>query len=252
MVRSLVHPHSFKRFTSVALIAMDLRRVDVIAVAGTEEPKSKAVAADRRTGLVPSGDLSALLAVFNGGFQAQHGHYGMRVGDDLFLPAAVGSCTFALLRDGSAAIGTWESLAGRESTMASWRQTPGCLLEQGATNPALDSAGHKWGLSIERNLEIRRSAVGIDSTGSVLFFGVGEEVAPKDIAVAMKAAGAVSAAQLDINWSYTRFLIYGKAATGEAPRVVSTLLPKMKYGQHEYVSRAAMRDFYYVRRKQQP
>lgn len=251
VVLSVVHPHPVKRFTSVALAAFDLQRVTVNLVAGTAEPASQAVPPERRTGLIPASDLSKLLVVFNGGFQAKHGHYGMRIGDDLFLPAIDDACTFGLHGDGSVSIGTWTALRGREPTLVAWRQTPPCLIERGATNPSIEREGasRKWGISIEGKLEIRRSAVGVDASGRVLLFGIGEEVTPKDLAVAMQAAGAVDAAQLDINWSYTRFLIYGPPEASGAPKVVHTLLPKMKYGKQEYVSRGAPRDFFYVARK---
>ncbi len=248
----MVHPHPVKRFTSVALAAFDLRRVEVRLAAGTAEPESHVVPAGRRTGLVPASELSRLLAVFNGGFQARHGHYGMRIGEDLYLPPLPESCTFALTRDGSAIVDSWSAVAPHEPQLIAWRQTPPCLVQQGVMNPSLerDATARKWGVSIEGKLEIRRSAVGVDASGQVLLFGIGEEVTPKDLAVAMKAAGAVSSAQLDINWSYTRFLVYRQPEAAALPEVVFTLLPKMKHGRKEYVSDPAPRDFFYVLRKQ--
>lgn len=249
-VRSVVHPHPVKRFTAVELVAFDLRRVEVRLVAGTAEPESAAVAPGRRTGLVPASDLKRLIAVFNGGFQARHGHYGMRVGDDVFLPPIDDACTLGLRRDGRAIVGEWSSkVRSLEHDLIAWRQTPPCLVANGVTHPLLDASGaaRRWGISIEGKLEIRRSAVGVDASGTILYFGIGEEVTPKDLAEAMKAAGAVDAAELDINWSYTRFLVYGAPDGGEVPEVVFTLLPKMKYGRGEYVSRPATRDFFYVR-----
>jgi len=249
-VRSVVHPHPVQRFIAVELAAFDLRRVEVRLVAGTAEPESGAVAPGRRTGLVPASDLQRLIAVFNNGFQARHGHYGMRVGDDVFLPPIDDACTFGLRRDGRAIVGEWSSkVRAVEDDLIAWRQTPPCLVADGVTHPLLDAPGpvRRWGVSIEGKLEIRRSAVGVDASGTILYFGIGEEVTPKDLAVAMKAAGAVDAAELDINWSYTRFLVYGAVRDAEVPDVMLTLLPKMKYACGEYVSRPATRDFFYVR-----
>ena len=62
----------------------------------------------------------------------------------------------------------------------------------------------------------------------------------------MKAAGAVDVAELDINWSYTRFLLYDRSTP---PQVLSTLIEKVQYSKDSYILKAAPRDFFYVRRK---
>lgn len=81
--RTTVHPHPIRKDPMVVVLAVDLRRVDLVPMAGTEEPESKTVPPEKRPGLVPMADQSALIAVFNGGFLTKHGQFGMRVeGDD--------------------------------------------------------------------------------------------------------------------------------------------------------------------------
>ena len=106
-----------------------------------------------------------------------------------------------------------------------------------------------WGAAIGGKREIRRTALGLDATGQTLFFGIGEWIWARDLALVMKSAGAVDVAELDINWSYTRFLLYDRSTP---PKVVSTLIEKVEYSKDGYVSKPAPRDFFYLRRKARP
>ena len=110
----------------------------------------------------------------------------------------------------------------------------------------------KWGGQNNGQKDTRRSAVGLSANGKLLFYALGEWVFPKDLAVAMKTAGAVSAAELDINWSYTRFLLMGHPKPGDPLQVVSTLVPKIEHTKRGYVEKASTRDFFYVKRKKKP
>jgi len=254
MVRSTAHPHTIKRHVYVAVVAIDLTRVDLRLVAGTIEPESKTVPAERRTGLIPAADQADLIAVFNGGFMARHGKYGMMVDGDTFVPPRPDACTVALQRDGGLRIRTWTELAATAGTLAAYRQTPPCILSQGVLHPRLDPdpKPRLWSAAENGEVEIRRSALGLDASGRVLFFGLGEWVTVKALADAMKAAGAVDAAQLDVNWSYTRFLLFGRPTPQEPLQVVSTLIPKIKHTREGYVTNPSERDFFYLKRRPGP
>lgn len=248
LVNTTVHPHKIKKHVYVAIVAIDLSRVRLHLVAGTLEPKSDAVPPERRTGLVPAADQSDLIAVFNGGFMARHGNFGMKIGNDVFLPPREDVCSVALLSDGSIRIQTHKELRPVEASILSYRQTPPCIIEKGVPHPDLETERRPrpWGAAENGDAEVRRSALGLDATGQVLFYGVGEWVTVKLLADSMKAAGAENAAQLDINWSYTRFLFFGKPSEGEALSVASTLIPKMKHSLRGYVESASERDFFYL------
>ncbi len=223
MLRTTVHPHPFKKDVYAVVVAVDLRRVDLVLVAGTHEPESKTVPKHQRTGLVPAKRQDDLLAVFNGGFKARHGGYGMMVDGDVYVPAKEDACTIALLRDGSVRIRPFSELKASESDMRAYRQTPPCLVQDGETNPELSGwTARKWGMSIEGKDDIRRTALGVDASGNVLLFGLGEWIRAKELALAMKLAGAKDAAELDINWSYTRFLFFGRPKP-DAPLQVTPL-----------------------------
>lgn len=255
LFQSMVHPDSTKPHIDVALVAVDLRRVDLRLVAGTREPLSKTVPADRRPGLVPAADQARLLAVFNGGFMARHGGWGMMIGGEVFLPPREDGCTVALLDDGGVRIRTFSELGDAKAHMVAYRQTPPCLVERRAIYPALlgGAKPRRWGMSESGGIDIRRSAIGLADGGRTLLYGLGEWVTPRALAESMSAAGAVDAAELDVNWSFTRFILYGEPSTpGDPPEVKGTLVPKIKYAADEYVHKPAERDFFYLARKPAP
>lgn len=148
------------------------------------------------------------------------------------------------------AIGTWTELQSEADSLQAWRQSPPCLVEKGAVNPMVRGSdpARKWGMAIDGKMKIRRSAVGVDSSGWILFVAQGEDLTPEHMAEAMRAAGAVSSSQLDINWSYTRFFVYSHPEAGP-PRISATLVPKIKYAPGSYVTEPATRDFFYLARK---
>jgi hypothetical protein len=251
MVTTTVHPHKVKGFVFVAVVAIDLDATRVHLVAGTLEPASDAVPQARRPGLVPSDVSDRLLAVWNGGFMARHGKFGMKVGADTFVPPRDDACTVALYDDDSIRVATWPALSPTTPSMRAYRQTPPCLVEKGALHADLDSeyGAKKWGSAENGDRDIRRSALGVDATGRVLFYGMGEWVNAKMLAVAMKAAGAAAAAELDINWSYTRFVLFGRAAPDKPLEATTALVPKTKYTARGYVEKPAERDFFYLERR---
>jgi hypothetical protein len=247
VVRTVVHPHPESRFITVTIAAMDLERLAVHLVPGTEDLTWAKLPAESG-GLVPASDRDALVLVMNGGFQPKHGRWGLAAsGVVVTLPRKEG-CTIALYGTASVRLGPWPSLADSAGDMTSYRQTPPCLLDGGAVHPSLLKgldkawAGHTADLTTRR-----RSAIGIDATGRTLFYAIGEEASPRWIAEALRTAGATSAAELDINWYWTRFLAFG--TDGGALHVTSSLIPKMEHLRTEYVERASIRDFFYVTRK---
>ncbi len=247
-LKTTLHPHPIRKDVEVVVIAFDLQRSELVWVAGAKEPESKTAPADKRKGLVASADRERLLAAFNGGFMAKHGHFGAMLDGSEFLPPKPGACTIGIAKDGHVEVLPWEELAPKVSELSAYRQTPPCLVHRNEPHPAVGSEHVKWGLSAEGKFEIRRTALGVDASGRALLFGLGEWVQPKDMALAMKLAGAPTVAQLDINWSYTRFNFYGKDDQGRL-EVKGTLVPKLVHTKKSYVYDVAPRDFFYVRRK---
>ena len=243
IVRTVLHPHPDSRFVTVTIAAIDLGRVVMRLVPGTED-----MLWAKRTepaGLVPAEDRDRLIAVMNGGFQPKHGHWGLVAGPVAITPPRAEGCTLAAYRDGSVRLGPWPKLAGSRADMESIRQTPPCLMDAGALHPALLRGDDKrWAGHTADLATRRRSAVGLDANGRVLFYAMGEEASPRWLAEALRLAGAVTAAELDINWYWTRFLVFG-TPSGEPLQVTSTLIPKMEHLKRGYVERPSTRDFFY-------
>jgi hypothetical protein len=253
MFKTVIHPHPVSKWVTLTVAAIDLCHVSVQYVPGTADVKDTKTDPEQlpvTPGHVPEQDRDALLAVFNGGFKPHHGGWGMLVRSVQVVPPREDGCTVAITTDGAVRIGSWPNVAGALEDVRSYRQTPPCLLEQGALHPSLRAYNERpWGGRDPKRKTRRRSAIGIDASGRILFYGVGEEAGPRDIANGMKAAGAISAAQLDINWSWTRFLLFGRPRPDAELEVTSTLIPQMVHRRKGYVVRSVARDFFYVTRR---
>jgi len=250
MARADIHPHKIKKWVTVTAIAFDLQATELHLVAGTEEPMSNAVPAERRMALVPEDVYPGLLAVFNGGFKARHGNFGMMLDGDEYVPPIDDACAVALFKDGSIRIATWSELAPHVEQMRAWRQTPPCLVEDGVVNERLPSEfrTRKWGAAQGGKRDIRRSAIGFDASGRSLVYVFADWVTASDLAAALKQMGLKSAAQLDINWSYTRFFLFERRADG-VPQIRETLIPKLKFNRARYIEKKSYRDFFYVTKR---
>ncbi len=240
--RTSLHPHPTSRFVSVTIAAVDLCGVRVGYVPGSADVPNVDTGGLR--GLVPESDQSTLIAIFNGGWKPEHGHFGMYSSGVSLVPARDHACTVGIDSRGHVRIASEKP---DPATLSAYRQTPPCLFERGILAPELarnsDAAwgGHDKGVTTRR-----RSALGIDDNGRFLFYAVGEEAAPKELATALLAVGAVSGVELDINWYWTRFLLFGDS--DGTLHITSSLVKGMEYQARSYVERPSDRDFFYIAR----
>ena len=242
MYKTFLHPDPERPYALVAMVAIDATRVRLHAVAGTVEPVSAVRV--QRSGLIRSSDLPSLVAAFNGGFKAMHGHYGMMVDGQAILPSQPGSDTIAIYHDGGVRIAPWEAISDTLVLMQSFRQTPPYLAYRGQVNSALqDEQLIAWGASVSRNTVIWRSALGLSADGQTLYYAAGESLTARRLAEALVAAGASDVAELDVNWTFERFLIYAPP-TGNFNE--QSLLSQMVYQPGMYVDHPAARDFFYL------
>lgn len=238
--RTEVHPDPERSQAVVAIVLMDLQRLDLGVVPGKREPLSSA--AFSRTGLVPEAQRSALVAAFNGGWQAVHGHYGMMVEGVELLPPVDWACGIVKMKDGSVQIHSWRALKAKVAEMAWFRQTPPCLVDDGKEDSLLEESNRRWGTALGGGVVVRRSAIGIDATGKLLYYAVGEAMTAEAITRALEAAGAVSAAMLDINYNYPRFLVFSPSSPGWVDHLPSKPLPP----PDTYLSTPSIKDFFYL------
>ncbi len=244
MVRSVVHPHPAARYVSVEIVALDLDRLDIGFALGTKDVEGQKVPREVPVGLVPESEQSRLLAVFNGGFQEQHGHFAMGLPGLMVGHPRADACTLVSSAVGAFKLETWSRLETTQG-FRFFRQTPPCLLENGELHAQLLKGNTKlWAGHNPTIVTRRRSALGLDSSGKVFFYAVGVEAAPLQLAQALKAAGAVAAAELDINWAWTKMVFFRDAAA--APEIGSALREEMVHGKSTYVRTPSDRDFFYV------
>jgi len=247
LAKTLIHPDRERPWAELFVVAIDLRRSATFVAAGTIEPVAATEEGERyeRAGTVPEPRRNELLAAFNGGFKAEHGHYGMMVDGVTLLPPRPKACTIAGYTDGALRIATWTALASTDGEMAWWRQAPACMVEGGKLHPGLaNEEARSWGVAAGGATVVRRSAVGLDRERTTLYFGVSNATHARAIALGMQHAGATDVAQLDINWSYPHFVMFRPSEDG-APEGFG-LFEGFAYQSGTYISRRSPRDFFYV------
>lgn len=250
MFKTLLHSDRNRSWAEVFVVAVDLRRVDLHAVAGWQEPKSFEVAGSKykRTAKIPPAHHSRLLGAFNGGFKTEHGYYGMKIDGVTLVKPRPTACSVALFKDGSLKIATWKSIEGIEDRMLWYRQAPGCMYENGKRHPGLsDPNARSWGATLDGETVIRRSAIGLNDSADVLYVAITKDTTARALADGMHHAGATTVAQLDVNFSYPKFLLYEPSDAGELKAV--PLAKGFEHKDNEYVGALSMRDFFYLTRK---
>ena len=241
-----LHPHATSRFITLTLVSIDLTALGLGFMPGTEDVGKRQV--PFVAGLVPAGLQAKLVAAFNGGFMLRHGRWGMQLGETALQAQRDPGCSIALDEGGSVRIRSWPELAADSRRFTAIRQTPPCLVENGALHPLLLKGIDKpWAGNTAGVVTRRRSGIGIDREGQRLLYAVGLETSPRLLAEGLKAAGAEHAAELDINWNWTRFLVFDKNAEG-ALRVSKSLV-EVDHSPRVYVERPSERDFFYVLRR---
>lgn len=250
LFKTLLHPDPNRSWCAVAIVAVDLRAVDVSLVAGRYEPKADTEEgkAYQRPAVIPKEAHESLLAAFNGGYKATHGGYGMHVDGVTLLPPKPKVCAIGKRPTGDLVIGSWEKLEAEK--LAWWRQTPACMVEDGALHPGLTVKDNlNWGATIDGETVIRRSAIGLSKDGRILYVGIGDHTTAPKIAEAMQHVGAPTIAQLDINWSYPKFVTYLPKDDGSGDLVAKALVEGFEYTEDEYIRQRAERDFFYLTKK---
>lgn len=243
---TVLHPHSTSPFVQVSVVAMDLRLLTLQWVVGAGDRGADKLAAVMAPGMIPA-EVDEPVAIFNGGFQARHGHWGqLSHGETLVEPRETG-CGVAIYANGSIDLGTFATVGARPE-LVSYRETPPCLISEGQINPALLSGRDAaWAGKSEREKTRRRSALGLRRRDAQLFYLTGVETEAVDLARALSALGVDVGLELDINWNWTRFFLVDR--NGGTTRVHSPLLDGMVIDAGEYVTRPSKRDFFVVSRR---
>jgi len=248
MYKTLLHPDKQRSWAELFVVAIDLRTARIEMVPGRREPEATEKAAKDlvRPGRIPAEHEADVIAAFNGGFMTQHGNYGMKLGELLIVAPQPTVCTIARYKDDSMRVASWPLLKDREADMVWWRQTPNCMFENGQLNSFLkEGRVKKWGATLDGETVIRRSAIGISSDNQVLFVGISNHTTAPAIALGMQHVGAVTVAQLDINYSYPKFVTFEMNA-GRSKRIAIALADGFEFSEDEFIRKGALRDFFYI------
>jgi hypothetical protein len=253
MFKTLLHPDKGRSWAEVFVVAIDVKQVELFPVAGTQEPQPDSDEAKKyvREGKIPVANQPTLLAAFNGGFMTEHGGYGMKLDGVTIAKPKPRACTIALYKDGSLRIASWPELSSGEGDMLWFRQTPECMWENDKLHAGLQAGAglKKWGSTVDGETVIRRSGIGLNADRSVLFVAITNHTSARVLADGLHHAGATDVAQLDVNWSYPKFVTFEPIGRTSVLHPVP-LAPGFEYSDDEYLRKKEKRDFFYILRKE--
>ena len=250
MMKTLLHPDAGRSWAEVFVVAVDLRRVRLYAVAGTREPAADSPEGEKyeRTALIPTAHDQELLGAFNGGFMTEHGGYGMKLDGVVLVKPKPNACSIAVYDDDSVRIAPWHEIAADQPKMRWFRQAPECMWAGDKLHPALvGGKGLKWGATLDGDTVIRRSAIGLNAARDVLYVSITNHTSARVLADGMHHCGAIDVAQLDVNWSYPKFVTFELGGGGPERQAVA-LADGFEYSPDEYIRKKQRRDFFYLMR----
>ena len=243
-----VYPDANRPFAKAEVITIDPGRFDLHLVGGTLEPRSTTGIVG--AGVIPDDPLTrqSLVAAFNGGWAAMHGHYGMMIDRQVYLPARNGIATLAWYADGRLRLGVWGRDIQPSADMVSYRQNCLPLIENGVVSPELGKLS-LWGLSISDEAVIYRSGLGQTRDGK-LIYAAGNALSALTLARVLFDAGAYNAMLLDIDDFHVAFITYEQVAGNDGKaQVVGSKLRKDMQGFDGLFLQPFALDFVYVTRK---
>lgn len=242
--RTFLQPDPQRPYAVVAVVAIDLSHTRLHYVLGSNEPYSPD--SPPRSGAIPPGDLVAgrLLATFNGGFKATHGHFGAMANGITALPPRNGLGTVAIYKDGSVRMGVWGTEIKSSPDLLAWRQNGPLVVHNGQINPRIYNDSPKdWGYTVNDVSPTLRSGIALSADGKTLYYLVGPRLTMEALAKSMLAAGAANGMQLDINNFWVLFVAIH---SDNGKLVPEPLLPQqMKEFLDRYLH-PYTRDYFYV------
>ncbi len=105
-------------------------------------------------------------------------------------------------------------------------------------------AEKKWGSTLDGETVIRRSAIGVSADGTFLYMAISNNTTASAIADGVHHAGAASVAQLDVNFSYPKFVLF--ETNGGSERQAVALADGFEFSTDEFIRQPSRRDFFYV------
>lgn len=205
---------------------------------GTGEPA-------RGPGRISFEKMPDLAAAFSGGFRYQHGGYGLVQEGKVYANPILTPRSKIFGND----IGTiymsddsvWVAphVPDPAPRWHSMRQNLTLLVRDG--KPEL--ANLKWGWTVSGSVYTRRSAVGVDQSGNIIY-ALGDNLSGQTLAIALATGGVWNAIHLDMNPGNVHFGAFAWDKEEKKPVVID----KFNYYPGCYLNTSG-RDFFYVTRK---
>jgi hypothetical protein len=92
--------------------------------------------------------------------------------------------------------------------------------------------------------------MGVDEAGQRLYFGISNHTTATAIAGGMQHAGAFTVAQMDVNFSYPKFVLFERREAG-GKRIAVALASGFEFSEDEYIRKRNPRDFFYITPRKQ-
>jgi hypothetical protein len=215
-VTSFVRPDVHRPDVRVYVTLWDPRQVALHMEAGTVEPIS--ANGEHGPGLVPrtAEGMGRLVAAFNGGFQAEHGEYGMQANGIEYLPPKPYAATVVELRDGSNGFGVWPDSPAVPDDVVAFRQNLTALVQDDKFNPW----GRNWWGGTPPGwpdqVHSARSALCLTKDDFVGYF-YSASISAEDLALGMLQTRCSFGIHLDMNPGHAGFEFYDVAPEGRLP-----------------------------------
>jgi hypothetical protein len=163
-------------------------------------------------------EIHLVVAAFNGGFKLTYKDVGFVSGHHVAVPLKPGLASIVTYRDGVSDIGAWRGgVPSPGRPVFSVLQNQHLLVDNGeATSSVTGCVIECWGETIGSVTTVARSGLGITADGQLVWAG-GEQLSPAGIARALLAAGAVRAAELDINPFWVAGYLFEHHPSGPEP-----------------------------------
>lgn len=241
MAETFVRPDPQRSYAITTLVAIDMAKLDIAAIAGTREPGGLVKPGP---GIIPKNvqEENMIVAAFNGGFQQKDGHYGMVADGTEYLPLQKNLATLVIYTDTKPQIINYTGQQlGKD--IAAIRQNGPMLLENSKIVTASNEWNMQtWGLTTTNSMYTWRSGLGVTKNGN-LIYAAGSSLVPETLAEALKEGGAVNAMQLDINPVWVRFVIFNPI--GKGTYTYYPVAKNMVNGGYEYLH-GYKKDFFYI------
>ncbi len=185
----------------------DPRVIALHMEAGTVEPVSATGEAGPGTIARTPEVLENVVAGFNGGFQAQHGEYGMQANGIMYLPPKPYGATVMELRDGSTAMGPWPGNSEVPDEILSFRQNLTMVVQDDKWNPWNRTWWGGTPPGWHDTIHTTRSGLCLTKEGYFGYF-YGVDIAPEELGKAMLRTRCRYGMHLDMNAGHAGFEFY--------------------------------------------